>query len=144
LSDNINRYEANHRGAPRKGMALLQGIAICGRCGRRMTLGYSGPHGEYPVYRCCADKSQRGDPLCQEVRALPLDAEVERLILEALAPDQMALAVAALGEIEDEARLLERQWALKRERARYEAERARRQYDTVEPGVFPGALRFLL
>ena len=45
----------------------------------------------------------------------------------------MALAVAALGEIEEEARLLERQWALKRERARYEAERARRQYDTVEP-----------
>ena len=133
LSDNINRYEANHRGAPRKGMALLQGIAVCGRCGRRMTLGYSGPHGEYPVYRCCADKSQRGDPLCQEVRALPLDAEVERLILEALAPDQVALAVAALGEIEEEARLLERQWALKRERARYEAERARRQYDAVEP-----------
>jgi DNA invertase Pin-like site-specific DNA recombinase len=133
LSDNINRYEANHRGAPRKGMALLQGIAVCGRCGRRMTLGYSGPHGEYPVYRCCADKSQRGDPTCQEVRALPLDAEVERLILAALAPDQVALAVAALGEIEEEARLLERQWALKRERARYEAERARRQYDTVEP-----------
>ena len=38
-----------------------------------------------------------------------------------------------VGELEEEARLLERQWALKRERARYEAERARRQYDTVEP-----------
>ena len=45
----------------------------------------------------------------------------------------IALATAALGEIEAEARLLERQWSLKRERARYDAERARRQYDAVEP-----------
>jgi hypothetical protein len=62
-----------------------------------------------------------------------VDAEVERILLEALAPDQIALAVAAVGQLEAEAALLEKQWALKRERARYEAERARRQYDGVEP-----------
>jgi len=62
-----------------------------------------------------------------------VDAVVERLLLEALAPDQIALAVAAMGQLDEEAKLLEKQWALKRERARYEAERARRQYDTVEP-----------
>jgi hypothetical protein len=62
-----------------------------------------------------------------------VDGEVERLALAALAPDRIALAVAALGELEEEARLLERQWSLKRERTRYEAERARRQYDAVEP-----------
>jgi FtsZ-binding cell division protein ZapB len=50
-----------------------------------------------------------------------------------LAPDQVALAIAAVGQIEAEIRMLAQQWALKRERARYEAERARRQYDTVEP-----------
>jgi len=55
------------------------------------------------------------------------------LLLEALTPDRLALAIAALGELENEARALERQWSLKRERARYEAERARRQYDAVEP-----------
>ena len=54
-------------------------------------------------------------------------------MLAALAPDRIALAVAALGEMEEEARLLERQWSLRRERARYEAERARLQYDAVEP-----------
>lgn len=133
LADNGNRYDVGQRGVPRKGLALLQGIAVCGRCGRRMSLGYSGPHGDYPVYRCRADKGQRAEPLCQEVRALAVDAEVERLVLAALVPDQVALAVAALGELEQEARLLERQWALKRERVRYEAERARRQYDAVEP-----------
>jgi DNA invertase Pin-like site-specific DNA recombinase len=133
LSDNGTRYAANHPGLPRKGRALLQGIVLCGRCGRHMTLSYSGPHGDYPVYRCVADKMQCVGPGCQEVRALQVDAAVERLVLAALAPDQVALAVAALAELEQEAGLLERQWSLKRERARYEAERARRQYDAVEP-----------
>ena len=133
LADNLGRYDAGRPGAPRKGSALLQGIVSCGRCARRMCLRYSGPNGDYPVYVCVADNSSEGRPRCQEVRALAVDAEVERLILTALTPDRIALAVAALGEIEQETRAMERQWSLKRERARYDAERARRQYDTVEP-----------
>ncbi len=133
LSDNAARHVAGRPGVPRKSEALLQGIAICGRCGRRMGLHYSGPHGDYPVYLCTADQARNGQPRCQEVRALQVDAEVERVLLSALAPDQIAWAAAAVGQIETEARLLERQWSLKRERARYEAERARRQYDAVEP-----------
>jgi hypothetical protein len=112
---------------------LLQGIAVCGRCGRRMSLRYSGPAGNYPVYTCRADRGHEGGPLCQEVRALPVDARIEGILLEALTPDRIGIAIAALGQIEEEARQLERQWALRRERARYEAERARRQYDAVEP-----------
>ena len=133
LADNVGRYDAGRPGAPRKGNGLLQGIVSCGRCARRMCLRYSGPHGDYPVYVCVADHSSEGRPRCQEVRALAVDAEVERLILTALTPDRIALAVAAAGEIEVEARAMERQWSLKRERARYDAERARRQYDAVEP-----------
>jgi len=133
LADNLSRYAANRPGVPRKGNALLQGIVVCGRCSRHMYLRYSGPHGDYPVYHCSADQQREGGPRCQEVRALGVDGEVERLALTALAPDRIALAVAALGELEEEARLLERQWSLKRERTRYEAERARRQYDAVEP-----------
>ena len=133
LANNVGRYDAGRTGAPRKGSALLQGNVSCGRCARRMCLRYSGPNGDYPVYVCAADKSSEGLPRCQEVRALAVDAEVERLILAALMPDQIALAVAALGEIEEETRTMERQWSLKRERARFDAERARRQYDAVEP-----------
>jgi hypothetical protein len=133
LANNVNRYEAGHSGAPRKGAALLQGIAVCGRCGRRMSLRYTGPAGNYPVYTCRSDRDQDAGPLCQEVRALPVDAEVETLLLDALKPDRIAIAVAALAQVEEETRQLERQWALRRERARYEAERARRQYDAVEP-----------
>jgi hypothetical protein len=64
---------------------------------------------------------------------LRVDTLIERVLLEALAPDQIAIALAAVGQLEEESRQLERQWTLRRERARYEAERARRQYDAVEP-----------
>jgi hypothetical protein len=64
---------------------------------------------------------------------MPVDALVARVLLDALAPDQIAIALAAMGQLEEESRQLERQWTLRRERARYDAERARRQYDAVEP-----------
>ncbi|MDF0523256.1 recombinase family protein, partial [Bradyrhizobium yuanmingense] len=133
LADNIFRYEAEHSGVPRKGAALLQRIAICDRCGRRMSLRYTGPNADYPVYCCRSDRDQQGSALCQEVRALAVDALVERMLLDALVPDQIEIALAAAGQLEQESRQLERQWALRVERARYEAERARRQYDAVEP-----------
>jgi hypothetical protein len=117
LANNVARYDAGRPGAPRKGSALLQGIVSCGRCARRMCLRYSGTHGDFPVYVCVADQALDGGPKCQEVRALQVDVEVERLILEALTPDRIAVAVATLGEIEAENRAMERQWSLKRERA---------------------------
>jgi len=133
LTDNVGNFRVGHRGAPRRGRALLQGIVKCGSCGRRMVLNYSGDLGDYPVYRCRADVDLGIGQYCQEVRALGVEAEVERLLLAALAPDQLAVTLAALDEINTDAHALERQWALKRERAAYETERARRQYDAVEP-----------
>jgi len=133
LADNVAHFEAGHAGVPRKGAALLQGIAICGRCGRRMSMRYTGPNADYPVYCCRSDRDQEGSALCQEVRALAVDALVQRVVLDALLPDQIEIALAAANQLEQESRQLERQWALRVERARYEAERARRQYDAVEP-----------
>ena len=133
LANNVSRYRTGQAGVPRKGSALLQGIAICGRCGQRMALHYSGSRSEYPVYCCRFDRDQRAGVLCQEVRALPVDSLVERIVLDALSPDQIAIALAAMDQLEEESQQLERQWALRRERARYEADRARRQYEAVEP-----------
>jgi DNA invertase Pin-like site-specific DNA recombinase len=133
LQANQNHYEADKHGVPRKGRALLQGIVVCGRCGAHMRLRYSGPQGEFPVYVCNYAKSYEGGARCQEVRALGLDAEVEQLVLAALAPDQIAVALAALAQLEQEYAALSQQWHLRVERARYEMERARRQYDAVEP-----------
>jgi DNA invertase Pin-like site-specific DNA recombinase len=132
LKDNSNRFHGG-QGVPREGKALLQGIAICGRCGRQMSIGYTGPQGEYPTYKCDGDAQNFGGPSCQEVRGLRLDTEIERLVLAALEPDRIALALEALDQLELEMKALNRQWELRLERARYEALRAQRQYDAVDP-----------
>jgi hypothetical protein len=82
---------------------------------------------------CSNDQSQFGGKRCQEVRAIALDGHVEQRFLEALRPDQVVLAVAALVQLEQEDRAERKQWDLRLERARYEATRAERQYQTVEP-----------
>lgn len=133
LAANQNRYREERPGVPKKGQALLQGILRCGRCGALMRLRYSGPQGEFPVYECTYAYSEYGAARCQEVRGLGLDEVVEDLLLKALAPDQIDLALAALSELDQEYANLKRQRELHLERLRYEAERARRQYDAVEP-----------
>jgi Recombinase/Recombinase zinc beta ribbon domain len=133
LLANQTRYQQDRPGVPRHGQALLQGLIVCGRCGARMSLRYSGPHGAYPVYTCMRARQQYGQPRCQEVRAKGLDAAIAQLFLQALEPDQLAVACAAFAAAEHEATLLHRQWQLRRDRAQYDVDRARRQYHLVEP-----------
>jgi hypothetical protein len=133
LQANRNGSGQGGPGVPREGKALLQGIAICGRCGRRMQLRYSGPQGDFPVYRCGLEAQDYGGAQCQEVRAPGVDQAVEALVLEALVPERIALALEALGQLEREMDALEHQWHLRLERARYEAQRAQRQYNAAEP-----------
>src|SRR5207244_6550861 len=131
--DDVTSYLRGRPGAPRRGDALLQGIAVCARCGARMQLHYSGPSGEFPVYLCFQARTKQIGPRCQQVRALGIDAEIAAIILEALAPDKLAIALATMAETEREDAALQKQWQLRLERARYEVERARRQYEAVEP-----------
>ena len=98
-----------------------------------MQLQYSGPSSKFPVYVCFQAAKRGPDQLCQHVRALGLDEEIECILLDALAPDKLAIAVATMAEVEREDAALQRQWQLRLERGRYEAERAQRQYDAVEP-----------
>jgi hypothetical protein len=96
-------------------------------------LHYSGKQGEWPEYRCSADQSQFGGTDCQRVRALALDGQVEQRFLQALQPDQVTLALAALAQLEQEEQAESKQWELRLERARDLAKRAERQYQAVEP-----------
>ncbi len=133
LQSNQLDYQEEHHGVPRKGQALLQGIVRCGRCGALLHLRYSGPHGEFPVYECSNDQRQFGGQRCQEVRAIALDMQVEQRFLAALEPDQLALALAALQQLEQGEQAEQQQWNFRLERAQYEAKRAERQYQAVEP-----------
>ncbi len=133
LRANSLKYREERPGMARKGQALLQGIVRCGRCGALFHLHYSGRQGEWPEYRCSADQSQFGGTDCQRVRALALDRQVEQRFLQALQPDQVTLALAALAQLEQEEQAESKQWELRLERARYQAKRAERQYQAVEP-----------
>lgn len=87
----------------------------------------------HPAYVCARRASSYGEPQCQQVPAQGLDAFVSEQVLAALEPAALELALTATERLEQERAELLRLWEQRRERAAYEAERARRQYDAVEP-----------
>jgi len=133
---NQRRIVANRRGdatpsAPREGASLLQGLVLCGRCGRVMNVQYT--RSRYPRYVCTQPPVQGRSPLCQAFGATRLEQAFEQLVLEALAPlgmEAMLAAETAYLRADDAQRAL---WQQRVERARYEADLARRQYDAVDP-----------
>jgi|1186.fasta_scaffold03285_5 DNA invertase Pin-like site-specific DNA recombinase len=120
-------------GAARTGAALLSGLLRCGQCGRKLQVVYSGNKGRVPRYICRGDRGDRGHARCQTVGSLRLDRAIVRCVLDAIQPVgiEAAINVAASTRAEDDARTASLELAL--ERARYEANRARRQFDAVDP-----------
>jgi DNA invertase Pin-like site-specific DNA recombinase len=132
LDDNRTTRAEDRRGAVREGTALLQGLVLCGRCGRRMSVRYL-HDGRRPLYECNQLHSQMGMPTCQFIRGDGIDTAVAQAFLEALTPAQIAIALEALERLEVRAQRVDRQWQLRLERARYEADLARRRCLAVEP-----------
>lgn len=121
-------------GTPREGFALLQGLVICGKCGRRMSPRYHGTGGHRAAYECSQRRKQDGQVgVCWSVAAAAIDAAVEAHLLEGITYEQLDISLAVLEELENQASVIEHQWQLRLERAHYEADRAFRQYDAVEP-----------
>jgi DNA invertase Pin-like site-specific DNA recombinase len=127
-----HRSRAPVRGAVRKGAALLQGIVICGRCGARMSTHYS-TKSAHVRYQCQKERTAYGGSLCQGLSARGLDAEVSRLALRALAPAALEVSLKVGEDVERTRAELEARWKRRLERAKYEADRASRQYHAVEP-----------
>ena len=117
------------QGAPLKGAALLQGLVLCAKCGRRMRMAYN----RNPAYVCRSAHNQYGEPRCQHFTAPPVDEAVSQLFLQAVAPARLEAALGAVDEIEAERQRLAEQWRLRLERARYQADLARRRYEEVDP-----------
>lgn len=132
LADNRTFDREQHRGVVREGGALLQGIVGCGRCGRRMTVRYM-PDGLRPIYVCAQVHKDFAGKTCQFMRGDGIDAAVAQLLLEAIEPAQLTIALEAVEHLEAQARAIDHQWQLRLERARYEADQARRRYREVEP-----------
>lgn len=133
IADNANGKGMMVRGAVRKGEALLTGLLRCGHCGRRLLVSYNGTKGDVGRYNCDATRSNPGADPCISFGALRVDEAVGAEIVRLLQPLGVEAAVRAITECEHQSGEKQRQLELALEQARYEAARARRQYDTVDP-----------
>jgi DNA invertase Pin-like site-specific DNA recombinase len=129
LRDNSTQFQPS-RGAPRQGAGLLQGLVVCGRCGCRMHVQYGRPSA---AYICDTRHRRYGEPLCQSLTIDHVDCAITEAFLQVIGPAQIEAALVLAEELERDRVAIERQWELRLERARYEAERAFRQYDLCEP-----------
>lgn len=135
-----SRYEANVQqmaanravalGVARRGVGLLSGLIVCGRCGHRLAVSYSAGYHRYHCSRQAVDYAER---LCESLTGRILDEKITQLVLRALEPSALEVSLQVAQDIEAERRRLEDSWRQRLERAQYEVDRAMRQYNAVEP-----------
>jgi DNA invertase Pin-like site-specific DNA recombinase len=119
---------------PREGPALLQGLVICGKCGRRMTLRYHARReGLCPEYVCQRKGIENAEPLCQRIPGADIDRVVSDILLEVVNPVTLEVALTVQQELQSRIDELDRLRRQHVERARYEAELAQRRYMRVDP-----------
>ena len=120
-------------GAVREGTALLQGLAVCGHCGRKLRTHYTGRTAS-PGYHCVGSTIANGRGIyCLNIGAMQIDDAVAQAVLAALAPLGIEAALAAALRIEADHDGALAQWRLTVERASYEAQRAERRYRAIDP-----------
>ena len=117
-------------GSVRKGSSLLAGLVVCGKCGLRMCVLYSKYGMRYVCSQACI---RHAEPICQSLVGRCLDEEVERQILKALEPAALEISMAVAADLEARRVQDETLWRQRLQQAKYEAERAQRQYNAVEP-----------
>lgn len=135
LRDNANGYGIDRPKRPaREGVALLQGIVLCGICGRPMTVRYRVRDGQpVPVYLCQKEAVKTAGRPCQVITGTGLDDAIGEVVLEAVSPASLDVALEVFEEIRTRKEELDRIRRATIERAREEAEIARRQYMLVRP-----------
>jgi DNA invertase Pin-like site-specific DNA recombinase/DNA-binding XRE family transcriptional regulator len=133
--DNVKRLTANYTRSGqrpvREGNAICQGIVRCGGCGRSMSTLYSAKDAHYECQRSRLDQSRT--PGCRGVKAQIVDGLVVCRLLDALQPEQIALALKAADELQDRRARSDRALQLRVERARYEAALAERAFRQCDP-----------
>jgi len=119
---------------PAEGPALLQGLVVCGDCGRRMTLRYHTRSGRLtPTYLCQHEGIERAQPICQSIPGHVVDEAISRLVLGVMKPVTLELTLAVQQELQqrlEEADQLRQQRVA---RARYEADLAQQRFMQVDP-----------
>jgi len=133
IAGNLHTHHAQGAGAAKCGPALLAGLLRCARCGRKLHVAYSGTEGRVPRYHCRGGNINHGVEFCLSFGGLRADQTVVGTLLEAVQPSGVEAALRALERFRSDQNHRRRTLELAVEKARYEAERARRQYDSVDP-----------
>jgi DNA invertase Pin-like site-specific DNA recombinase len=130
LADNYATYGQNQRrGIPRQGAAMLQGLVSCGRCGHKRAVQYKGG----TQYLCTYLRSRTQAPVCQRVRADPVDQYVVNAFFDALAPAELDLYEHALEQRRQQHLEIDRAQHYTLQRLEHAADQARRRYEEVDP-----------
>jgi DNA invertase Pin-like site-specific DNA recombinase len=133
LHDNIPPKNPDQHGATREGHALLQGLVLCGKCGRKMCVRYYGRFAR-ARYECRSQLLYSHRRLfCWIVAGRHIDDAVAKLFLNTVQTSEIELGLAVVREAERQSAEVDRQWKLRLDRARYEARLAERRYKAVDP-----------
>ena len=124
---------SRHHGAPKHGDALLAGLLRCRRCGRKLTLRYSGAKHHIPRYSCTRGWMDNGEPRCIAFGGLRVDDAIESALLTVVGPGAIAAALTADKEASQRRDQVREAFQRDLESARYAADRAFRQYDAADP-----------
>ena len=124
---------SRHHGAPKHGDALLAGLLRCRRCGRKLTLRYSGVKHHIPRYSCTRGWMDNGEPRCIAFGGLRVDDAIENALLTVVGPGAIAAAVAAEKEANQRQDQVRDALTRDLDAARYASDRAFRQYDATDP-----------
>jgi DNA invertase Pin-like site-specific DNA recombinase len=135
LRENNCAFSAGKRGTvPREGPAMLQGRVLCGRCGARMRVRYQKMRRSLaPYYICQEEVVRRAGTTCQSIRGIDVDEAISQLLLKTVAPATLEVALAVQDEIAGRIEQADQLRRSQLERARYDAELARRRYLKVDP-----------
>jgi DNA invertase Pin-like site-specific DNA recombinase len=131
VSDNVPT--SCHHGAPKHGDALLAGLVRCQRCGRKLTVRYTGMKHNIPRYACHRGLLDNGEPRCIAFGGLRVDDAIAATVLKVVEPGAIAAAIAAEGELSQQRDQVREALGRDLEAARYAADRAFRQYDAADP-----------
>jgi DNA invertase Pin-like site-specific DNA recombinase len=131
VSENVPT--SRHHGAPKHGDALIAGLIRCRRCGRKLTVRYSGLKHNIPRYACRRGLLDNGEPRCIAFGGLRVDDAIEAMLLQVVEPAAIAAAAEAEAEAATERDRAREAMMRDLEAARYAADRAFRQYDVADP-----------
>jgi DNA invertase Pin-like site-specific DNA recombinase len=133
LAENTNKKRPIVKGSVRGGEAMLGGLLRCGHCGRKLFVKYQGRNGNHKRYQCGLKQDSEKEKSCISFGGYRVDRAVTEELFKVLSPIGLEASVKAIEKINNKSKSITRQRELELEEARYEALRAKRQYNAVDP-----------